>query len=103
MEHSFHISDDQYTKLAVYAARRKQTPEKLFQDWVKAVAREVEQPPAPNDQLTTPKPSARQEEALLNSPLLHIAGMFAIGEPGWADKHDEYLAESYLDDHASSN
>jgi predicted nucleic acid-binding protein len=25
-----------------------------------------------------------------------VAGMFEINEPGWADKHDEYLAETYL-------
>ena len=40
------------------------------------------------------------EEELLNSPLFQIAGMFAIGEPGWADKHDEYLGEVHIEDHA---
>jgi hypothetical protein len=34
-------------------------------------------------------------EELQSHPLLEVAGMFAIGEPGWADKHDEYLAETY--------
>jgi hypothetical protein len=41
-------------------------------------------------------------EELLNGPLFQVAGMFAIGEPGWADKHDEYLAETYLESHADS-
>jgi hypothetical protein len=26
--------------------------------------------------------------------------MFAIDEPSWADRHDEYLAETYMDHHA---
>lgn len=33
---------------------------------------------------------------LLNGPLFQAAGMFEINEPGWADKHDEYIAETYL-------
>jgi hypothetical protein len=37
------------------------------------------------------------EKELLSGPLFQVAGMFAIGEPGWADKHDEYLAETYVD------
>lgn len=39
------------------------------------------------------------EEELQNHPLLDAAGMFAVGEPGWADKHDEYLAETYVEKH----
>ena len=41
------------------------------------------------------------EEGLQNHILLEVAGMFAIGEPGWADKHDEYLAETYIENHAN--
>jgi hypothetical protein len=37
------------------------------------------------------------EEELQNHPLLEAAGMFAVGEPGWADKHDEYLAKIYAE------
>jgi hypothetical protein len=44
----------------------------------------------------------QSEEELLSSPLFQAAGMFSIDEPGWADKHDEYLAETYLEDHADS-
>ena len=43
-----------------------------------------------------------QEADVSNSSLFRVAGMFAIGEPGWADKHDEYLAETYIEDHASA-
>ena len=81
MSHLFQLSDEQYAKLAAYAAQHKQTPETLFQAWLSEVT---------------------QEEDILNSPLFQIAGMFAIGEPGWADRHDEYLAEGYIEDHANN-
>ncbi len=84
MGHAFQTSDEQYAKLAAYAAERGQTPETLFQEWVSMITRDTE------------------EEALLNSPLFQVAGMFAIGEQGWADRHDEYLAETYLENHADS-
>ena len=35
-------------------------------------------------------------EELLNGPLFQVAGIFEIDEPGWADKHDEHIAETYL-------
>jgi len=41
---------------------------------------------------STPTP-----KELLSGPLFQVEGIFAIGEPGWADKHDEYLAEPHLD------
>jgi len=41
-------------------------------------------------------------EELLNGPLFEVAGILAIGEPRWADKHDEYLAETYLEEHTNS-
>jgi hypothetical protein len=97
MNHIFQISKEQYDKLAIYAAQRGQTPESLFEEWVNAVTRETDKLPA----IKQRKP-ANDEEAILDSPLLKIAGMFAIGEPGWADKHDEYLAEAVLEDHADS-
>ncbi|HEX6121868.1 MAG TPA: hypothetical protein VFY89_01845 [Ktedonobacterales bacterium] len=37
--------------------------------------------------------AATQEPEALSSPLFQIAGMFAIGEPGWADRHDEAFAD----------
>lgn len=42
-----------------------------------------------------PRPTLTLQE-LLNGPLFQVAGIFEIDEPGWADKHDEYIAESYL-------
>jgi len=41
------------------------------------------------------KPTPTLQE-LLNGPQFQVAGIFEIDEPGWADKHDEYIAEMYL-------
>lgn len=94
MDHIFHLSDEQYDRLTAYAAQRKQTPEKLFQAWLREVTSKTKEP-APL------KRKGGRAEELQNHPLLEAAGMFAVGEPGWADKHDEYLAETYMEDHAN--
>ncbi len=44
---------------------------------------------------TVLKPALTSEE-LLSGPLFQVAGIFEIDEPGWAEKHDEYIAETYL-------
>ena len=101
MNHMFQISDEEYAKLAAYAARYKQTPEKLFQEWVWRITRNTEAPSfSKQEKSPTQKKQKVREQQFLNSPLSQVAGMFAIDEPGWADKHDEYLAETYLENHA---
>jgi len=103
MGHAFQTSDEQYAKLAAYAAERGQTPETLFQEWVSIMTRDTEKLPSVSKvKPTDHEQQAEREEALLNSPLFQVAGMFAIGEQGWADRHDEYLAETYLENHADS-
>ncbi len=42
MDHTFQTSDEQYTKLAAFAARRGQTPEAMFQAWVSMITRDTE-------------------------------------------------------------
>ncbi|HEX6484570.1 MAG TPA: hypothetical protein VF043_37470 [Ktedonobacteraceae bacterium] len=101
MSHIFQLSDEEYTKLAVYAKQHKQTPEKLFKSWVNEMTHRVKEPTAASRKQQTRQ--RQQEESNgedLNSPLFQVAGMFAIGDPGWADRHDEYLAEAYIEDHA---
>ena len=104
MSHVFQLSDEQYAKIAAYAAQRKQTPETLFQAWVNDLIQNLEEPLSTGieqaDGEEQEEYQEEYEEELVDHPLLRIAGMFAIGEPGWADRHDEYLAEAYADDHA---
>lgn len=103
MGHAFQISDEQYAQLEAYAAQRKQTPETLFQEWMRAVTQNIEKEPSTNGvKSSIQEAQTEREEYPLSSPLFHVAGIFAIYEPGWADKHDEYLAEGYLENHADS-
>lgn len=106
MSHMFQISDELYAKLAAFAAQQKQTPEKLFLNWVSEIARRWEEASITNGreyEHKSPVSQPEQGEQRGEHPLLQIAGIFAIGEPGWADRHDEYLAEAYVDDHANQN
>src|SRR5260370_28202941 len=103
MGHAFQTSDEQYAKLAAYAAERGQTPETLFQEWVSMITRDTEKLPSvsgvkPTDHEHQPE----REEALLNSPLFEVAGMFAIAEQGSADRPDENLPETYMEDHPTT-
>lgn len=104
MSYIFRLSDEEYTQLAAYAARRKQTPEKLFQAWLNDVTHTMETSTSSNhiDQRDREVQAIGEQEAL-NSPLFQVAGMFAIGEPGWADRHDEYLAEAHIENHANND
>jgi hypothetical protein len=103
MRHTFQTSDEQYEKLTAYAAQRGQTPETLFQEWVSTIIRDTEKLPS----VSNVKPNGKEwqagrEQDTLRSPLLRVAGMFAISQHDWADRHDEDLAETYLESHADS-
>ncbi len=98
MSHVFQIPDDLYEKLAAYAAQQEQTPETLLLAWVSEITRRLEaSQPSDCDHKNQANRVERtiREKELSESPLFQIAGIFAIGDPGWADKHDEYLAEGY--------
>src|SRR5947209_5764684 len=100
MSHIFQLSDEQYAKLAAYAAQHEQTPERLFQTWVDDLIYNLEeQIPSMSREQEDQEEQEVSEEEFLNSPLFQIAGMFAWDDPGWADRIDEYLAEAYADNH----
>jgi hypothetical protein len=113
MNHMFSVSEQQYTKLMVYARQHEQTPETLFQAWVNKVVQRVEKG-TDNDPLfqiagmfaigdaDLNVVGQRVEKGTDNDPLFQIAGMFAIGDADLAAKHDKYLAEIYRDEHANN-
>jgi hypothetical protein len=84
MDHTFQVSEEQYAKLTAYAVEQKETPETLFQAWVSEVIRQEAERSRLREQANQKE---QEEEGSLD--LLQIAGMFSIGEPGWADRHDE--------------
>jgi hypothetical protein len=89
MSHIFQVSDEQYAKLAAYAAQQKQMPERLFLIWVSEIAQRWEEETTSNGREYEHKSPVSQQEHeghIGEHPLLQIAGMFAMGEPGWADR-----------------
>jgi hypothetical protein len=86
MDHTFQVSEEQYAKLTAYAVEQKETPEMLFQAWVNEVIRQEAQRSRLREQANQQEQEEHEEGPL---DLLKIAGMFSIGEPGWADQHDE--------------
>ena len=86
MSHTFQISDEEYTKIFSYAQSHNETPEALFQAWVSEVIRQEAQRSRIRAQMDQDRQEADEEGPL---DLLQIAGIFSVGEPGWADRHDE--------------
>jgi hypothetical protein len=100
MSQIFRLSDEEYTTLVAYAAQRNQTPEKLFLSWLQEVTHQLRESLAHGtNKQTGEKLQERHRDERLDSPLFHVAGMFA-DDPRRADRHDEYLAATHMDDHA---
>lgn len=43
------------------------------------------------------------QDELRAHPLLRAVGIFSSGVPGWANQHDEIIAEEALDSHADES
>jgi arylsulfatase A-like enzyme len=100
MSHTFQVSDEEYIKLVNYANWREESIESIFQEWVDAFADWME---FHTSVLKKQASLEEDKEELSKHPLLQIAGMFSVGEPDWADRHDEYFASrDYLDNHAEN-
>ncbi len=97
MDYTFQVSEEQYDKIAEYAAKWGKTPETLFQEWVQGTA----------DWMELWRSAYRKQadgEEILDDPLGLRAGAVSIKEedPNWTSRIDEYLAEAYLDNHAEN-
>ncbi len=108
MSHVFTVPDEQYVRLEELARQRGTTVEDLFRAWLRTVIAKSDNQAddsslleaqarwiAANPGLTPPTISEIREH-----PLLQAAGIFASGAPGWAERHDEIIAEDALDPHA---
>ena len=75
MSHVFQLSDEQYAKLAAYAAQHEQTPEILFQTWVDDLIHALEeQTLSMSIEQAGQEEQEESEEEFLNSPLFRRAG-----------------------------
>lgn len=95
MSHIFQLSNEQYEKIAAYAEQQERTPEDLFHMWVDEVIHQIE---VLNTSIA--KEQIDEKELLAKHPILQVSGMFAIDDPDWSSRHDEYVAEAYADNHA---
>jgi len=97
MDYTFQVSDEQYDKIAEYAAKWGKTPETLFQEWVQGTVNLME------DRRSFHR---RQEsgEEFLDDPLFLRTGIDSLraGDPNWASRMNERLAEAYPDSHAEN-
>lgn len=109
MSHVFTVPDEEYTRLEEAARKQGVTVDELFQAWVGSVNTADESDAAEAQRICdvqrhwaaiNPGAAPLTEEELRQHPLLQAMGTFASGAPGWADRHDELLAEAALDTHA---
>lgn len=98
MNHVFELSHEQYEKIATYAERQEQTPEDLFHTWLDEMIHQIETSQLAEIEEETDE-QIDMEKLRAKHPLLQIEGILSIGEPGWADRHDEYFAGANMDDH----
>lgn len=100
MSQIFRLSDEEYATLAAYAEQRNQTPEILFLSWLQEVTYQSRESLAPGVIKQMSEKLQQYKDERLGSPLFQVAGTFAIDDPRRADRHDEYLAATYMEDHA---
>src|SRR5260370_7616382 len=97
MGHAFQTSDEQYAKLAAYAAERGQTPETLFQEWVSMITRDTEKlPSVSGGKPTDHEQQAEREEALLNSPLFQAPRIFPTADHPRPNRPNNHLPATHL-------
>jgi hypothetical protein len=90
MAHVFEIPDELYEKLRTVARERQQTPEALFQAWLK----QVTTPPPSSSWGNEPPPT---QEELQAHPFLRMIGSLSIGDPRLETEFNEVLAEAIAD------
>ena len=90
MAHTLELSDEQYRLLQSLAQQQGMTPTETLDHL-------LHEADTPENTLL----SQTTEDVLEQSPLFQIAGLFdADLPPGWADHHDEIIAEEAMNQHA---
>jgi hypothetical protein len=105
MSRVLELSDEEYARLEQAAQQQESTIAELVRAWIesmsigsseqdiqKALARWA----AVGDSAVWPT-----QDELRAHPLLRAVGILSSGAPGWADQHDEIIAEEAPDSHAN--
>lgn len=86
MAHTLEISDDLYERLTAYATQQGQPVEAVAESLLAADVNRLSGTP------TVASEAPLTEAEMARSPFLRMLGSLAIGEPGWADRHDELFS-----------
>lgn len=82
MSHAINLPDELYDQIAEVARREGTRPEEIAEQWLRdAIERSLDTPSA-------------QEYDPARDPLMGLAGIISSGDPGWPERHDEYLAQA---------
>lgn len=88
MSQAVNIPDEIYAKISSYAAEHNEPADALVARLLSGAVAALQ------------VAEHTEQRDVSEDPLFKIAGMFAGDEPGWVNRHDEYLAEAYADEHA---
>jgi hypothetical protein len=105
MSQALNISDEEYTRLEQAAKQQGSSIADLVHTWIASINNPLSPDEVRAAQARWATLSARvtppTEQELQAHPLLGAAGLIHSGVIGWADRHDEPLAEEALETHAN--
>ena len=92
MEHTTLIPEDLYTDFAAYAQHHGKSPDEALLELVRDVVEHEEQ--------VEPTSHVHSDNGMsAPDPLAPFIGAFTFDRRDVAEKHDQYLAEAYADNH----
>lgn len=104
MSRALELSDEEYARLEQAAQQQGSTIAELVRAWIESMSsssseQSVQEALARWATISESAVRPTQDE-LRAHPLLRAVGILSSGAPGWADHHDEIIAEEALDAHA---
>jgi hypothetical protein len=105
MSRALELSDEEYARLEQAAQQQGSTIADLVRAWIESMSigsseQDIQEALARWAALGESVVRPTQDE-LRAHPLLRAVGIISSGAPGWADRHDDIIAEEALDSHAN--
>jgi hypothetical protein len=105
MSRALELSDEEYARLEQAAQQQGSTIAELVRAWIESMSigsseQDIQEALARWAALGESAVWPTQDE-LRAHPLLRAVGIISSGAPGWADRHDDIIAEEALDSHAN--
>jgi preprotein translocase subunit Sss1 len=104
MSRALELSDEEYARLEQAAQQQGSTITELVRAWIESMSVDSSEQSiqeALAHWATIGESTVRPtQDELRAHPLLRAVGIISSGAPGWADRHDDIIAEEALDSHA---